>query len=77
MYTRLLSFIEKHGIFNTYKFSFQPSLNFVDAVKELTEETRTVMESKVSGHLYLLDLKKSFDTKDLQILFNKLERFSW
>ena len=64
----MLSFNKK--ILNPNQLGFQPSLKCADAVKELTEEIRTVMEIKSSGHLCLLDLKKAFNTIDHQFFKN-------
>ena len=39
----------------------------------MTEEIRTLFESRSSGHLCLLDLKKAFDTVDNQIFLKIIE----
>ena len=75
LYKRLDIFIRTHSIIAPTQYGFRPGLSTMHAVTDvLTVVFDNIHEKKYSG-LIFLDIQKTFDTVDHNILFAKLEHY--
>ncbi len=75
MYTRLISFINKHKILYKYQFGFRKKHSTTLALIEITDNIlQELEEGKCSAGIFI-DFQKAFDTVDHNILISKLEHY--
>ena len=74
---RLDSFIEKHNILSDHQYGFRSNRSTAMAVTDLVEAIATGTNNKEYTVGVFIDLKKAFDTIDLNILAKKLERYGF
>ena len=59
------------------QFGFQKKKSCMDALIEFTEFNREGFDKKLVGQSCLVDLKKAFDTINLDLLSAKLEKYGF
>jgi len=75
MYTRLISFINKHKILYKYQFGFRKKHSTTIAIIEITDNIiKELEEGKCSAGIFI-DFQKAFDTVDHNILISKLDHY--
>ena len=75
MYSRLMSFINKHKILYKYQFGFRKNHSTTLALIEITDNIlKDLEEGKCSAGIFI-DFQKAFDTVDHGILLSKLEHY--
>ena len=72
MANRLTSFFIKYKIIHPSQFGFQRGLSTSDAIDHLTEYIYKNLNDKKSIINVLVDLRKAFDTVDIELLLKKL-----
>ena len=75
MYKRLYDFLELHNILYNFQFGFRASHSINYALISLTEMIKNTLDNKRFGCGIFLDLQKSFDYVNHEILLNKLEHY--
>ena len=75
MATRLVSFLEKIDLISKYQFGFQKGKSTSDALTMLTESIYNSINNRQHHISVLIDLSKAFDTVNLRILLEKLEKY--
>ena len=75
MYTRLLSFIEKHEILYKHQFGFRKQYNTNLALVMLIDKLSQALDAGKSVVGVFLDFSKAFDTVNHEILCNKLRNY--
>ena len=75
MYKRLYTFLNKNNIIYNLQFVFRQQYSTSNALINITENTRKVLDNGNIGCLVFVDLKKAFDTADYQILSAKLNHY--
>lgn len=75
MYTRLLSFVNKHNILYKFQFGFRKGHSPNLALIYLIDRITSALEKGDYVLGIFLDFSKAFDTVDHQILFKKLEYY--
>ena len=72
MFTRVYEYLEGFNLLYFKQFGFRKKHSTIDALAELAERISSGKSETVS---FFLDLKKTFDSLDHEILRNKLERY--
>ena len=75
MYKRLYTFLNKNNIIYNLQFVFRQQYSTSNALINITENTRKVLDNGNIGCLVFVDLQKAFDTADYQILSAKLNHY--
>ena len=71
----LLNYIDAKNILNSSQFGFRPGRNTFAALKTLTEEIYTNLDSQNSLLSIYIDFSKAFDTVNHEILLRKLTHY--
>ena len=69
---RMLRFTEKNNLFCPIQYGFRINMYCVDTIVAITEFIRTEIDEKTQGHACFIDLQKTFDTLDHDIILKKL-----
>ena len=75
MYRRLFRFLEVHNVLYSLQFGFQENHSIDHALVSLTEAIRNTLDNKRFGCGIFIDLQKTFDTVNHEILLSKLEHY--
>ena len=75
MYEHLYKFLEKHEILHTLQFGFRASHSINHALVSLTEAIKNSLDNRKFGCEIFIDLQKTFDTVNHNILLMKLEHY--
>lgn len=71
---RLISFINKYGLFSPRQFGFREKISTEDAVLHITEKIHQALEMGNPCLCLFIDLKKAFDTVSHKLLLETLEK---
>jgi hypothetical protein len=72
---QLLSFLEKHDIFNKSQFGFKKNESMNDAIAIIIENIIESLNGKTKCNCVLLDFSKTFDRIQHDILMDKLYKY--
>ena len=75
IYTRLVSFFQKHSVIAETQYGFQNNKSISYAILDVLTNAYDNIESNDYTAIVLLDFKKAFDTVCHSILLNKLEHY--
>ncbi|KAJ8047577.1 RNA-directed DNA polymerase from mobile element jockey [Holothuria leucospilota] len=75
VYTRLLNFLEKHGIIYEHQYGFLPKKSTSHALINFANKIIDAFENNKLSCGIFLDLSKAFDTLDHNILMYKLHHY--
>jgi hypothetical protein len=75
MHTRLTSFFNRYNVLYDYQFGFRKGHNTTLAIIDIVNMIETELSSKKYVLGLFLDLKKAFDTVDINILLYKLNHY--
>lgn len=74
---RIVNFIEKHKILNKNQFGFRRGLGTEEALCHVSTKIYSSLEKSSPAAGIFLDLRKAFDTVDLDLLLFKLEVYGF
>lgn len=74
---RVESFVDKHNLLSIHQYGFRTNCSTSVAVMKLVEDISTAMDNREDTIGIFIDLKKTFDTIDNNILLHKLERYGF
>ena len=75
MYQRLIKFIDANEILSKHQYGFRKNRSTEHAIIEITDKiSKAIDEGKYTIGIFL-DLSKSFDTMNHEILIKKLEHY--
>ena len=72
--SRKIKFCEKNSFISGNQYRFRASRSCIDASVSITEIIRTELDRKSLGQACFIDLQKTFDTLDHNILLQKMEK---
>ena len=75
VYSRTISFLDKHNLFYNSQYCFRKNHSCSDAIMELTSEILKNKEKGMYTASIFIDLSKAFDTLDPNILLGKMDRY--
>ena len=75
MYNRVYTYFERSNLLFINQYGFRQKHSTIDALVELTEKIRTEQSKDIQS--FFLDLKKAIETINHDILFLKLEKYSF
>ena len=75
IYTRLVSFFQKHSVIAETQYGFQNNKSASHAILDVLTNAYDNIESNDYTAIVLLDFKKAFDTVCHSSLLNKLEHY--
>ena len=75
LHNRLHSYFNKYNILTPNQFGFKQNSSTSHAVRQLYDEFIDNLDETKSTYAVFLDLKKTFDTVNHQILLQKLEKY--
>ena len=73
----MIKLCEKDSIISGNQFGFRSKSSCIDAFVSFTEFIRTEFDRKSPGHACLIDLQKTFNTLDHNILLPKMEKYGY
>lgn len=71
--TRLVNYLEKHGLLSPMQFGFRSKLSTANAVHTLTDYVTEELGKGNQSLAIFIDLAKAFDTVSIPLLLHKLE----
>ena len=75
MHKRLYDFLQKHNILFQNQFGFRKNNSTTSALLQITEKIKESIDNKKYGCGIFIDLSKTFDTVNHEILLRKLEHY--
>lgn len=75
--TRLIQFIERHFKFDRNQYGFQKHSGTLGATVDLLEHITSELEKNKYVICVFIDLQKAFDTVDIEIMLEKLEKMGF
>lgn len=75
MYSRVIIFLNKYNVLYDYQFGFHKGHNTTLAIMDIVNMIETELSNKKYVLGLFLDLKKAFDTVDIDILLYKLNHY--
>ena len=75
MYKRLVGFLDKHNILYEQQYGFRQNYSTELALIELSDRIAQAIDKKKFMIGIFVDLSKTFDTLNHEILLNKLEHY--
>ena len=77
IYKRLTSYIDKHDLLNSSQYGFRQGHSTQHAILDIVNDIQSNMNQRLLSCGVFIDLKKAFDTIDLDVLLDKLNHYGF